>query len=176
MDRARRRIRLRLLVVATIALCLPVAPADAQQGRRLRRIERPATRGPLYAGDVPLPTRASCERAVRRIAAAYRPGGELGPWLAPDFPNREELLAALERVALHATQVRLEIESIESIRVEPWRVDEAKSKPRLRHLVAECVADVRTRLSFDDPATGRRAVRSVGRAQWRLRYEREVRP
>ena len=146
----------------------------------MRHIERPQVHrdvGPLYEGKpVPLPSREACEQSVRKVAAAYRPGRTLGSWLAADFPNREELLDALERAAPHATRVTLEVESIESAKIEPWRLDARKSKPGEQHIVVNCVADVRTRLSYDDPASGQRVVRDVGRAQWVLRYEQVVAP
>jgi hypothetical protein len=165
------------VVVAVVGAVVVLADnASAQETRQMRRIERPTAKAPLYQGPaVPLPTRESCEEAVRRIADDYGPGG-LERWLAPDFPNREEVLDLLEKVALYATRIELTIESIESLKIEPWRVDEATSKNADQPLVifSDCIADVRTRLNFDDPATGTRTVRDVGRAQWRLRYEHQV--
>ena len=167
------------IVPAAAAVALLLMPAlSAQETRTIRRIDRPATRAPLYEGPaIPLPTRESCDAAVRRIADDYGPGG-LERWLAPDFPNREEVLDLLERVALYATGIELTVESIESVKIEPWRVADpaAKSAGGGLLIFSECVADVRTRINFDDPATGRRTVRDVGRGQWRLRYEHEVEP
>jgi hypothetical protein len=148
-------------------------PAAGQETRRLRRIERPAPAAPLYQGPaLPLPTREQCEAAVRRIAADYGPGG-LEPHLAPEFPYREELLDVLERVALVATRIELRVESVESVEIEPWRLTPrgpAGAGEGEREVFSDCLADVRTRLSFDDPETARRIVRDVGRAQWRVRF------
>lgn len=171
----------RTIAAATaFAACLVLShgSAGAEESRHMRHIERPQKpkeAGPLYQGPpVPLPTREACEQAVRAVAGAYKPGGSLGAWLAADFPNREELLDALERVAPHATNVKLEVESVESVKIEPWRVDQATSTKGAQHIVSDCTADVRTRLTFEDPATGLRTVRDVGRAQWFLRYEQVV--
>jgi len=169
----------RSIVFAWVVVALLMAAAlSGQETRTIRRIDRPAARAPLYEGPAgPLPTRESCEAAVRGIAEDYGPGG-LERWLGPDFPNREEVLDLLERVALYATRIELTVESIESVKIEPWRVaEEAGKTPDGGALIfSECVADVRTRISFDDPATGRKTVRDVGRAQWRLRYDHEVEP
>jgi hypothetical protein len=150
----------------------------AQETRQIRRIPRPEVTGQAYDGPAPpLPTREECERAVRRIAADYGPGG-LEQHLAAEFPYREEVLDLLEKVALYATRIELQVESIESVRVEPWRLlpaaaGDAAAQPG-RVLVSDCLADVRTRLTFDDPSTGIRTVRDVGRAQWRLRFRTHV--
>jgi hypothetical protein len=147
--------------------------AAAQESRQIRRIQRPEASAQPYDGPAPsLPTRKECERAVRQIASDYGPGG-LEQHLAPEFPYREEVLDALDKVALYATRIELVVESVESVRVEPWRLlppsgADATAQPG-RVLAADCLADVRTRLTFDDPATGQRTVRDVGRAQWRLR-------
>jgi hypothetical protein len=162
-----------------LLVCWAAGPAlVAQETRQIRRIPRPEAAAPPYEGPAPpLPTRDECERAVRRIAADYGPGG-LEQHLAPEFPYREEVLDLLEKVALYATRIELQVESIESVRVEPWRqlppaAGDATPRPG-RVLAADCLADVRTRLTFDDPATGKRTVRDVGRAQWRLRFRARV--
>jgi hypothetical protein len=197
-------------LTALLALALAV-PAAGQETRRLRRIERPTPTAQLYQGPaVPPPTREQCETAVRRIAADYGPGG-LEPHLALEFPYREELLDALERVALEATRIELRVESVEGVEIEPWRLaatgparagqasagqggggatgegalarpggtaaapgavdgEATVEGPAAPELFADCIADVRTRLAFDDARTGLRTVRDVGRAQWRVRF------
>jgi len=150
-----------------VGLCAFLAGAtvlSAQETRRLGRIQRPKAEAPLYTGrPLPLPTREACEQAVRAIASDYRPGG-LDRHLADEFPYRQELLDLLSKAAVYATRIELAVESIESVRVDPWRVGAGKK------LTSDCLADVRTRLTFDDPSTGIRTVRDVGRAQWRVRF------
>ena len=179
-----RRLPLLIMLLGLAGHLLPGGALLAQESRRLKRIERPAAQAPLYQGPaIPLPTREQCEAAVRRIADDYGPGG-LERHLADEFPYREELLDELEKVALYATRIELDVESIESVKLEPWRLAVAEpggaSEPPASDggmeegegvtLFSDCIADVRTRLSFDDPDTGSRTVRDVGRAQWRLRF------
>ena len=114
-----------------------------------------------------LPTREACEAAVRRIARSYGTP-QLHRELHEQFPNRYEALDALDRINVRVTDVRLDIESIEAVRIVPVGVDGGDGA---QSVIADCVADVRTRLSYQDAATGDRTVRPAGRASWRIRFE-----
>jgi hypothetical protein len=155
----------RWIIFGLCALTAGATALRAQEARQLGRIQRPKAEAPLYTGrPLALPTREACEQAVRTIAGDYRPGG-LDRHLADEFLYRQELLDLLAKVAVYATRIELRVESIESVRVDPWRV-----APGRKTLTSDCLADVRTRLTFDDPSTGIRTVRDVGRAQWRVRF------
>jgi len=153
------------------------ALALAQESRRLRRIPvpSPAPATALPDGTLPaLPDRDDVEAAVRRIAASYA-GEKLADVLAGDFPNREEVLDTLRRLGQQATSIELLVESVESVRIGPWQPVAADSGES-RTVASVCLADVRTRLAFDDPADGQRTVRPVGRGQWQVRFTAEVAP
>ena len=65
------------------------------------------------------------------------------------------------------------VESVERIEIRGWQLPEgadAEAEGQIP-LHSTCVVDVRTRLTYDDPDTGERIVRDVGRAQWMLRFE-----
>jgi hypothetical protein len=168
------RILLATLLLAVPSSLLPATAARAQESRRLRRIpvaeSTPAAEA--YRGELALPTRAACEAAARQIAADYGPR-RLEPWLSPRFPYREELVDALDRVGLEATVIELVVESIERVEVGPWVVIRREDAPLLR---SECLVDLRARLAFEDPASGRRVVRDVLRGEWRIEFLQEVVP
>ncbi|HUP63787.1 MAG TPA: hypothetical protein VM557_00705 [Thermoanaerobaculia bacterium] len=120
---------------------------------------------------IPLPTAAACEDAVRRVAASYEPS-EIETILAANFPNRFELIDALRRASLRATNIELRVESVESTTILPWEIIEQRPARdgTIFILASDCITDVRTRLIFDDPATGERTVGELGRGEWRIRF------
>jgi hypothetical protein len=152
------------------------------QGRKLRPIERPpappvegeAATPPLPLAAEPataipgiakpeLPERQACEKAVRRIAAAYRPG-TLETQLHPDFLYRHELLQALGQAELRASNLELRLEALESIRFSaPLR--EPDGTPAI-----DCYADLHYRLLYDEVESGQRVTTPPGRAEWRIRF------
>ena len=159
------------------------ATAATQDTRRMRRIpipdsaRRSAARAP-DAGEVEidaaLPTREQCEAAAREIAASYGPR-TLEPYLSERFPYRDELAVALDRAGVVATSIALQVESIERVEIGPWLAPSAARRDAAAYEArSECLVDIRTRLVFDDVATGRRTVRPVGRAEWRIEFLLEV--
>jgi hypothetical protein len=168
-----------LILIATIGAIQLHA-----QGRKLRPIERPPA--PPVAGDaatpplplaaepataIPaiaepeLPERQVCEEAVRRIAAAYRPG-TLEAQLHPEFRYRHELLQALGQAELRASNLELQVEAIESIRFSaPFR--ERDGTPAV-----DCFAGLHYRLLFDEPESGQRIATASGRGEWQIRFTR----
>jgi hypothetical protein len=168
----------RFVLMLLFSVALVNAMGWAQESRRIRRIPVPPTAVPAEAPEIeasrlpPLPSRPEVENAVRQVAKAYG-HSELEGLLARDFPNREELLDALRRVQDRATDIRLHVESVERIEVGPWQAPEGTDPVAEGQvpLHSTCVVDVRTRLTYDDPDTGDRIVRDVGRAQWMLRFE-----
>ena len=175
------RSRLTPVVLSAVFLLAAVAtmttsPAYANQAREFEKIEVPeeqegeTTRAPEEIAPS-LPTDQACEEAVRAIAGAYEPG-RLEEYLHEEFPNRSELLDALRRADLRVTNIELFVESVEGTRILPWQIVEEESTDQgtRYHLASDCVADVRTRLVFEDPETGERTVRDVGRAEWRVRF------
>lgn len=168
----------RFALMVLFAVACVAAIGWTQESRRIRRIPVPPTAVPAQAADIdadrlpPLPSRPEVENAVQQVAAAYG-HSELEKMLARDFPNREELLDALRRIQDRATDIRLFVESVERVDVGAWQVAEG-ADPKVEGQVplhSTCVVDVRTRLTYDDPDTGERIVRDVGRAQWMLRFE-----
>ncbi|HSN67930.1 MAG TPA: hypothetical protein VLV48_01710 [Thermoanaerobaculia bacterium] len=164
-------LRLRVLVALLAAALAGALPVSAQ-ARRIKKIEKPpapaaptpatpATPAPAAPAPAIDPAVAApCREAVGRIAASYGP--DMGAMLHREFPNREHFLDELRRADLRATRLALIVESIESIRVEPSAEDSGVES-------IDCIADVRTRLTWDDPDTGERTVEEPGRAEWRIR-------
>jgi hypothetical protein len=168
----------RLAFMVVFAVAFIAATGWAQESRRIRRIPVPPTAVPADAAKVeaerlpPPPSRPEVENAARQVADAYG-HSELERMLARDFPNREELLDALRRIQNRATDIRLYVESVERVEIGAWQVAEG-ADPKAEGQIplrSTCVVDVRTRLTYDDPDTGQRVVRDVGRAQWVLRFE-----
>jgi len=166
----------RTVALAVCAASVVAALVLAQESRRIRRIPVPATPAAgaaLNAGNLPeLPDSDQVEAAVRQIASSY--GSErLADFLAQDFPNREEVLDTLRRVGQQATSIELYIESVEGVQIGPWQ-RAGDPAGGAQPIASVCVADVRTRLAFDDPTTGQRTVRPVGRGQWQVRFTAEL--
>lgn len=159
--------------IALLALLHAMAPTAAAQARRLREIEVREEPAADLLGELvpPLPEREACNDAVRRIAAAYG-DAELADYLSDDFPNRAELLDALDRAAQRVSNLELRIESIESTRVLEWRVAERSEVDdgTTYELTSDCVVDVRARAVFDGSTSGRRVVTDPVRDEWRLRF------
>lgn len=164
-------------VVAAAAAGAGMAGPLPPQGRTVQPIPtRPRTESsaPVPADLAPpLPTREECELSARAVAAAYG-STDLEPLLHERFPNREELLDALDRLNLRATGIELEVESIESLRVLPWQAAGRRRGGETGILTADCIVDLRTRLVFDDLETGERTVTDPARAEWRLRFTAEA--
>lgn len=95
---------------------LVVSTGVLAQGRRIRKIERPVA---TAATTAPLPTDEQCRAAVFEVARRYSPR-EIATVLHPEFPNRDSLIDAMRRADLRVTNMRLEIESIESTKLLPW--------------------------------------------------------
>jgi len=167
----------RIAPIVLFAVAFVAAISWAQESRRIRRIPVPPTAVPAPAVKIeadrlpPPPSRSEVEGAVQKVAEAYG-HSELEKMLARDFPNREELLDALRRIQNRATDIRLYVESVERVEVGAWQVAEGADPAAEGQIpvYSTCVVDVRTRLTFDDPDTGERIVRDVGRAQWMLRF------
>lgn len=168
----------RFALMVLFAVACVAASGWTQESRRIRRIPVPPTAVPVPAVEIeadrlpPPPSRSEIENAVQKVAEAYG-HSELEKMLARDFPNREELLDALRRIQDRATDIRLYVESVERVEVGAWQVAEGVD-PTARGQIplhSTCVVDVRTRLTYDDPDTGERIVRDVGRGQWMLRFE-----
>jgi len=161
-----RSAKLGWLVLAVAGLAIFPVALDGQ-ARRLSKIPVFKHKGESLPGAPLLPTPAECQEAVRRIAAAYAPDSvdELAPLLARDFPNRSEFLDALRRADLRVSRLELRVESVERTLIQPWTHDEGPNV-----WSADCIADVRTRLIYDDPATGKRTVSDPDRAEWQIRF------
>lgn len=157
---------------AGVAMAGPVLP----QGRTVQPIPtrpRAESREPVPAELAPpLPAREECELSVRAVAAAYG-SADLEPLLHERFPNRNELLDALDRLNLRVTGIELVVESIESLRVLPWQAAGRRRGGETGILTADCIVDLRTRLVFDDLETGERTVTDPARTEWRLRFTAE---
>jgi hypothetical protein len=154
-----------LFVLVSILVLPPVVSA---QGRKLKKIERPPeTRREPAVTDLPTPQQ--CEQVVRIIAAAYG-DVEIEEHLHRDFPYRSEFLDALKRTSLSATNVELYVEAVENTSFTP--VEEIRDAQQGPIFITDCIADVRTRVTFDDPQTGERVTRDPGRGQWRIRFSR----
>ena len=152
-----------------------------QESRRIRRLPVPPT--PVAADAVkiedgrlpPAPSRPEIENAVQQVAKAYG-HADLEVLLASDFPNRGELLDSLRRIQDRATDIRLYVESLERVEIGAWQgaATERQGDGSIMTLYSTCLVDVRTRLSFDDPDTGDRIVRDVGRGEWQIRFSAQV--
>jgi hypothetical protein len=163
-------------LLVALAAGLAAASAAPEQGRRLRRIEtveRPLSE--VYDAAPPLPGVYRCEDAIRTIAAAYG-AGDIDRYLDEEFPNRAELLDALQRADLRVTNVELRVESVENARFLPWLLlDTTIDGDRTIHTIgADCVAEVRLRAAFDGAASGERAVTDVSSGEWRVRFTRRL--
>ena len=167
----------RIAPIVMFAVAFVAAISWAQESRRIRRIPVPPPAVPAEAGEIeparlpPLPSRSEVENAVQQVAGAYG-HSTLEGLLVRDFPNREELLDSLRRIQNRATDIRLYVESVERVEVGAWQVAEGADPAAEGQIpvYSTCVVDVRTRLTYDDPDTGERIVRDVGRAQWRLQF------
>jgi len=158
-------------VLSVAALCLLIATPLFSQARKLKRIKRPAPTVEQKAarGDLPpLPDHSLCEARVREIAKSYG-AGDIAHFLAADFPNRGEFLDALERARQRATSIELLIESIESTRYTTWKKEEPPTGATAA-VSTVCIAEVRTRLVFDDAETGERTVSNPSRTEWQIRF------
>jgi hypothetical protein len=152
-----------LTVVAAAALAVVLFPDRAvAQARKLNPIEKPKE-GRAATGELPpLPSPGVCQQFVQRAVRAWgKP--ELTDILDPSFPNRGELLDAIARATVRASNLELRLESIENTRYTPWQ-------QAGNGIATDCIADVRTRVTFDDPATGQRTVRNPSRSEWRVRF------
>lgn len=151
----RRRTKIAAAILAVGVVSIGVVDTAQAQGRTARKI-----RVPEKAATTSGVTPDQCRAAVHDIARRW--GSEnLRQALHPDFPNRSELLDAVRRSTLRGTNVALAVEAVEGTRLVPSK--DGRS--------TDCIADVSTRLQFDDPATGQRQSGNPGRAQWRIRFE-----
>lgn len=171
----RRRLMKGSLIAAV--LCLLAGGLLAQESRRFRPIPifEKTTAAGLPEHLPPLPTRELVEAAAHRIAESYATD-DLMTYLAEDFPNKDQLMDTIRRTQARATGIRLFVESIESVQIGPWQMaahDTSNGRGTVT-IQSVCMADVRTRLTFDRTTTGERVVHDVGRAQWMVRFSREV--
>lgn len=155
------------IFMALLGLLLAAAiPSDGfGQARTLKKItpKPPAeTREAAPPQEEVLP-RDACIESVHEIAAAWGEG-TIDRVLHPDFPNRTELVDAIRRASLDASNITLSVESVPSIRYTPVEVRRGKR-------VTECIAEVVTRLLWEDPRSGERKRGGEGRAQWRIELE-----
>lgn len=150
-----------LLGIATwLTLIISSPTAIIAEGRPIKK---------FYKNEESLPSpldRAYCENTVYRIAESYG-NNELEDYLASDFPNADEVIDTLNRVAFKVTDIELSIQAIQSIHTTPWT--ETKLRDGTTHLQSQCIVDLRTRLSFDDQTTGKRIIRSVGQTKWHFK-------
>lgn len=147
------RRKLASLLAAILAVLL--AQAVMAQGRTVRKIREAEKKAASTSAVAP----EQCTAAVHQIARSW--GSEnLQKALHPEFPNRGELMDSIRRSTLRSSNVTLSVEAVTGTRLVAAK-DGA----------TDCIADVSTRLQFDDPATGRRQTGEVGRAQWRIRFE-----
>lgn len=126
------------------------------QARTVRKIRGPE-KAPVAAGV----SHDQCAAAVQQIARSWG-SPRLRDHLHPSFPNGPELIDSIRNATLRATNVALQIEAVEGTRF-------IVSKDGR---FTDCIADVSTRLQFDDPETGARSPGTAGRAQWRIRFDR----
>ncbi len=160
----------RIFPVLSLIFVLVPPRAAVPQGRELKKIPRPPKVNeamPLSAEQ--LPGSAQCEAAVRRVARAWGSAEDLDPLLMPEFPNRSQFLDATRRARLQATNIELEVEAIVGTHFTP---PEVVSTDEGERIVTDCIAEVTSRVIFDDPETGERITRDPGHAQWRIRFSR----
>jgi len=139
-----------MVAAAVLALLAEAAMAQGRTVRKIKGAEKTA------ASTV---TPEQCTAAVHQIAGRWGSEG-LRDALHPDFPNRAELIDSIRRSTLRSSNVALSVEAITGTRLVAAKDGST-----------DCIADVSTRLQFDDPATGQRQTGQVGRAQWRIRFE-----
>lgn len=149
---------------ASVALIFMIA-ASGEAWAQARSLKKIRPNPPAAAPDAtPSPMQAeSCIQAVHQIAAAWSQA-RIDEVLHEDFPNRDELIDTIRRETVGVTNVTLTVEAVTSTSFTPAR--EVKGRR-----VTDCIADVVTRLLFDDPETGERVRREPGRAQWRIELE-----
>lgn len=138
-----------------VLLACFVAPAVMAQGRTVRKIKG-AEKTVSGASAI---TPEQCTAAVHQIAGRWG-SDRLGEALHPEFPNRGELMDSIRRSTLRSSNVVLSVEAVTGTRMVAAKDGST-----------DCIADVSTRLQFDDPTTGRRQTGEIGRAQWRIRFE-----
>lgn len=143
-----------LAIAIVVALAIP--PMTFAQGRTLQTIVKKGAPGPQKAAPAP----GLCVAAVHHIAAAWA-DANLEEVLSADFPNRTQLIDAIRRASLRATNVALVVESVPTTRYSPVVARDGRQ-------VTDCVADVVTRVIWDDPVTGARQRGAEGRGQWRI--------
>jgi hypothetical protein len=148
--------RIRWVVLGILLAALP--PALPAQSRTLKPI-KPRAAAPSATDAI---SRETCVAAVHRIAAAWGEG-RVDEVLHPEFPNRMEVVASLRQASVAAPNRRLSVEAVPATR-------STAVETRGGERVAECVADVVTRVSYDDPETGLRVQKDEGRAQWRILF------
>lgn len=154
--RVLKRRKVAAAILALAVLSMGITDSARAQGRTARKIRTPQK----PAAGASAVTPEQCREAVHKIAGAW--GSEsLRLALHPDFPNRSELMDSVRRSTLRGTNVVLSVEAVEGTRFTPSK--DGRS--------TDCIADISTRLQFDDPATGERRSANVGRAQWRIRFE-----
>ena len=162
----------RRFVAAVVSLALLLVPvlASGQGARRARPIARKVLVPESLRGQLPTPD--DCREGVREIARGYGPE-RIREILHERFPNRFEMIDALSRLAVDASSIRLDIESVENVRIEPFKVvtRQSESGAKRKVVITDCVADVRSRLSIDGVSTGARRVLGVERAEWRIRFD-----
>jgi hypothetical protein len=126
------------------------------QGRTVRKIRTPE-KPPQTVSTLASET---CSAAVHFIARAWGTD-RLRNALHHEFPNGPELIDSIRRLTLDATNLVLSVEAVEGMQFT--QSPDGHS--------TDCIADVSTRLLFDDPESGERRTGSTGRAQWRIRLE-----
>jgi hypothetical protein len=149
---------MKLILCALLAL-VPVTVFG--QGRTVRKIPKAPDKQPASTLGV---TPEQCAATVQQIARTWG-SNRLRDALHPSFPNAPELMDSIRQATLRGTNVALQVEAIQGTKLTQSKDGNS----------ADCVADVSTRLQFDDPKTGQRRTGPVGRAQWRIRFERTPR-
>ena len=172
-------LRTQLLAIGlTIALAGTfVAPSAATQARKIKAIaSTELAAGTPFPEELapPLPERSDCEAMVLKIAAAYGTP-DFDDYLHENFPAKSELVAALARSGLRVSNVRFEIEAIESIRVLPWVIvaEEEVDDAVVSTIGADCVVALQKRVLFD-AAGGNRTISLPSRDEWRVRLQTTV--
>lgn len=147
-----RLARLALLLIIVAAVPEP-GSGQGRSVRKIRTADKPAATATPGTAE-------ACTAAVHQIARSWGTDA-LRRNLHPDFPNAPELVDSIRRATLRATNITLVVESVEGMNFTPSK--DGRS--------TDCIAEVSTRLMFDDPQSGERRTGTTGRAQWRIRFE-----